>query len=210
MKETDVIYNELLKRIIELDYKPGDIIEEKKIAKEFNVSRTPVREALLKLSNKSLVQMIPRMGTYVSQIDIKRVKNAYQVKKKLEAYAAELASEYASEEDIKEFFNITSEMSTLKGSPDYKKYIQKDYEFFKKLRGLTRNELLEENLEELNNSIVRFLRYIQYVCDNPRWHIQSLESIAQSIKIRDPETASKETEYFNAVYVKKLFNSYFG
>ena len=90
MKETDVIYNELLKRIIELDYKPGDIIEEKKIAKEFNVSRTPVREALLKLSNKSLVQMIPRMGTYVSQIDIKRVKNAYQVKKKLEAYAGSL------------------------------------------------------------------------------------------------------------------------
>jgi len=43
LKETDVIYNELLKRIIELDYKPGDIIEEKKIAKEFNVSRTPVR-----------------------------------------------------------------------------------------------------------------------------------------------------------------------
>jgi hypothetical protein len=48
------------------------------------------------------------------------------------------------------------------------------------------------------------------VCDNPKWHVQSLESIAQSIKIRDPETASKETEYFDAVYVKKLFNTYFG
>lgn len=210
MADKETIYDEILNRIIYLEYKPGDIIEEKKIAKEFNVSRTPVREALLFLSGKGLVQMIPRMGTYVSQIDIKKVKNAYQVKKKLESYAAELASEYASDEDIGELFEITKEMSTYNGSPDYEKYIQKDYEFFKKLRSLTRNELLEETLEELNNSIVRFLRYIQYVCDNPKWHVQSLESIAQSIKIRDPETASKETEYFDAVYVKKLFNTYFG
>jgi len=210
LADKESIYNEILNRIIHLEYKPGDIIEEKKIAKEFNVSRTPVREALLFLSGKGLVQMIPRMGTYVSQIDIKKVKNAYQVKKKLESYAAELASEYASDEDIEELFEITKEMSTYKGNPDYEKYIQKDYDFFKKLRSLTRNELLEETLEELNNSIVRFLRYIQYVCDNPKWHVQSLESIAQSIKIRDPETASKETEYFDAVYVKKLFNTYFG
>jgi DNA-binding GntR family transcriptional regulator len=210
LADKETIYNEILNRIIHLEYKPGDIIEEKKIAKEFNVSRTPVREALLFLSGKGLVQMIPRMGTYVSQIDIKKVKNAYQVKKKLESYAAELASEYASDEDIGELFEITKEMSTYNGSPDYEKYIQKDYEFFKKLRSLTRNELLEETLEELNNSIVRFLRYIQYVCDNPKWHVQSLESIAQSIKIRDSETASKETEYFDAVYVKKLFNTYFG
>jgi DNA-binding GntR family transcriptional regulator len=210
LADKETIYDEILNRIIYLEYKPGDIIEEKKIAKEFNVSRTPVREALLFLSGKGLVQMIPRMGTYVSQIDIKKVKNAYQVKKKLESYAAELASEYASDEDIGELFEITKEMSTYNGSPDYEKYIQKDYEFFKKLRSLTRNELLEETLEELNNSIVRFLRYIQYVCDNPKWHVQSLESIAQSIKIRDPETASKETEYFDAVYVKKLFNTYFG
>ncbi|MFO7888148.1 MAG: GntR family transcriptional regulator [Eubacteriales bacterium] len=210
MADKETIYNEILKRIIYLEYKPGDIIEEKKIAMEFNVSRTPVREALLFLSGKDLVQMIPRMGTYVSQIDIKKVKNAYQVKKKLESYAAELAAENASEEDIKKLFEITREMSKYKGKPDYDKYIQKDYEFFKELRSLTRNELLEETLAELNNSIVRFLRYIQYVCDNPKWHVQSLESIAQSIKIRDPETASKETEYFDAVYVKKLFNSYFG
>jgi DNA-binding GntR family transcriptional regulator len=210
LADKETIYDEILNRIIHLEYKPGDIIEEKKIAKEFNVSRTPVREALLFLSGKGLVQMIPRMGTYVSQIDIKKVKNAYQVKKKLESYAAELASEYASDEDIGELFEITKEMSTYNGSPDYEKYIQKDYEFFKKLRSLTRNELLEETLEELNNSIVRFLRYIQYVCDNPKWHVQSLESIAQSIKIRDSETASKETEYFDAVYVKKLFNTYFG
>jgi DNA-binding GntR family transcriptional regulator len=204
------IYNIILDRILQLEYKPGDIIEEKKISQEFNISRTPVRESLLRLSNKSMINMIPRIGTYVTQIDIKEVKNAYQVKKKLEAYAAELAAEFASEEEAQQLMNLATEMDTYLGSSDYLKYIAADYEFFRIIRDTCRNEILIEMLEDLNHIIVRFLRYIQYVSENPKWHAQSLSSIAMAIKNKDAETASKETEYFNAVFVKKLFNTYFG
>ena len=206
----DHVYSAVLDRILNLEYKPGDIIEEKKIATEFNISRTPVRESLLRLSNRSMINMIPRVGTYVTQIDIKEVKNAYQVKKKMEAYAAELAAEHASPEEVARLIEIAYEMDSYNGSSDYLKYIAADYEFFKIIRDVCRNEILTGMLEELNDVIVRFLRYIQYVCENPKWHAQSLNSIAMSIKNHDKETAYKETEYFDAVYVKKLFNSYFG
>lgn len=206
----DHVYSTVLDRILNLEYKPGDIIEEKKIATEFNISRTPVRESLLRLSNRSMINMIPRVGTYVTQIDIKEVKNAYQVKKKMEAYAAELAAEHASPEEVARLIEIAYEMDSYNGSSDYLKYIAADYEFFKIIRDVCRNEILTGMLEELNDVIVRFLRYIQYVCENPKWHAQSLNSIAMSIKNHDKETAYKETEYFDAVYVKKLFNSYFG
>jgi DNA-binding GntR family transcriptional regulator len=203
------IYNIIIQRILNLEYKPGDIIEEKKIAEEFNISRTPVREALLRLSNKSMINMIPRIGTYVTQIDIKEVKNAYQVKKKLEAFAAELTAEFASEQEVQRLIEISAEMDTYLGSSDYLKYIEADYEFFRIIRDNCRNELLRDTLEDWNNIIVRFLRYIQYVCENPKWHAQSLSSIAMAIKNKDAETAYKETEYFDSVYVKKLFNTYF-
>jgi DNA-binding GntR family transcriptional regulator len=206
----DHVYSTVLDRILNLEYKPGDIIEEKKIATEFNISRTPVRESLLRLSNRSMINMIPRVGTYVTQIDIKEVKNAYQVKKKMEAYAAELAAEHASPEQAARLIEIAYEMEKYNGSSDYLKYIAADYEFFKIIRDVCRNEILTGMLEELNDVIVRFLRYIQYVCENPKWHVQSLNSIAMSIRNHDKETAYKETEYFDAVYVKKLFNSYFG
>lgn len=206
----DHVYSTVLDRILNLEYKPGDIIEEKKIASEFNISRTPVRESLLRLSNRSMINMIPRVGTYVTQIDIKEVKNAYQVKKKMEAYAAELAAEHASPEEAARLVEIAYEMESFNGSSDYLKYIAADYEFFKIIRDVCRNEILTGMLEELNDVIVRFLRYIQYVCENPKWHAQSLNSIAMSIKNHDKETAYKETEYFDSVYVKKLFNSYFG
>jgi GntR family transcriptional regulator, rspAB operon transcriptional repressor len=204
------IYELVLDRILQLEYKPGEVIEEKKIAAEFNISRTPVRESLLRLSEKSMINMIPRIGTYVTQIDIKQVKNAYQVKKKLEAYATELASEFMPEDAIQKLLNLASEMETYDGSSDYMRYIAADYEFFKIIRQNCRNDLMYDMLEELSNIIVRFLRYIQYVCENPKWHAQSLNSIATSIKNRDAETAGKEVEYFDSVYVKKLFNTYFG
>ncbi len=210
MNTNEKIYQLIRERILNLEYPPGDIIEEKKIAQEFNISRTPVREALLRLSNQSMINMIPRIGTYVTQIDIKEVKNAYQVKKKLEAYAAELTAEYASEREINRLLEIAAEMDSYLGSSDYLKYIQSDYEFFKIIRETCRNDLLTEMLEDLNHIIVRFLRYIQYVCENPKWHSQSLAGIANAIKNRDAETAYKETEYFDSVYVKKLFNTYFG
>lgn len=204
------IYQSILKKIVTLEYKPGQIIEEKKIADEFNVSRTPVREALLRLSSCSMIEMIPRIGTYVSQIDIKTVKNAYQVRKRLEAFAVELATVNISDSDIKELMDIPKRMEKYKGNQDYEKYIEDDYEFFKIIRNSTRNEKLVGILDDLNNITARFLRYIQYVNENPKWHIQYLTDIAQYIRNNDAETASKETEYFIAVYVKKLFNTYFG
>lgn len=203
------IYQSILKKIVTLEYKPGQIIEEKKIADEFNVSRTPVREALLRLSSCSMIEMIPRIGTYVSQIDIKTVKNAYQVRKRVEAFAIELATVNISDSDIAKLIEIPKRMEKYKGNPEYEKYIEDDYEFFKIIRNSSRNEKLVDILDDLNNITARFLRYIQYVNENPKWHIQYLTDIAQYIKNRDPETASKETEYFIAVYVKKLFNTYF-
>lgn len=56
-----------------LKYKPGEKINEKALAEEFSVSRTPVREALLLLSDEKLVDIFPQSGTYVSKIKLSMV-----------------------------------------------------------------------------------------------------------------------------------------
>ena len=101
-----LIYEELKRRIIELEMKPGDPIIEKDLVAEFGVSRTPIREALIKLTQIDLVEFRPRVGTFVTQIDIKTVKSAYEVKKNLEAFAAELAAKRATDEEIEILFQI--------------------------------------------------------------------------------------------------------
>ena len=82
------IYETLKKRIIEMEYAPGQAIVEKDLIEEFGVSRTPVREALLRLSQIGLVEMVPRVGTFITQIDLMMVRHAYEVKKNLEGLAA--------------------------------------------------------------------------------------------------------------------------
>ena len=57
------IYSILLDRIIELEYQPGELLNEKKLIEEFKVSRTPIREALLKLSEKYVSDNIDRLET---------------------------------------------------------------------------------------------------------------------------------------------------
>ena len=73
MKKVDV-YRTLKDAIQFLEMKPGSVILEAKLAEELGISRTPIREALLRLADEQLVDIYPQKGTYVSKIDLKLAK----------------------------------------------------------------------------------------------------------------------------------------
>lgn len=208
-QEKSEIYKELERRIIELEYEPGELISEKKLIKEFNVSRTPIREALLKLSEKNLVEMVPRVGTYISRIDLKAIKYAYEIKKYLETLAAELAAERATEKEIEELVTIVKKLEDYDPVEDYKKFIQADHDFRKKIREASKNPMLIEYLDDLNAKTSRFVRHIHYKIDDLSWYTNSLKSIASAIKSRDPLTASQETKRHTEIFLKDLSKKFF-
>jgi DNA-binding GntR family transcriptional regulator len=80
----DQVYTALRKSIISLNLSPGTVVSEKEISLRFQVSRTPVREALIHLSREGLVQVIPQRGTMVSLIDPIRVQQEFFLRKCLE------------------------------------------------------------------------------------------------------------------------------
>lgn len=204
------IFNELKRRIIEMEYKPGDIINEKVLIEEFNVSRTPVREAILKLSQIGLVVVKPRIGTYVSQIDLASVKHAYEIKKNLEGLAAELAAQRASETEINELFEIIRRFESYDIVNDYKDCIKDDQRFHQIIRTASKNPMLIEILDELNIKTARFLQYIQYVLDDYNWFYDSLKEMAEAIKNRDGEAARAHTEEHTLKFLEQLSKSFFG
>lgn len=69
-------YRFLLHNIISLELKPNDIINEKEIASSLNISRTPIREALIELVKNGLVHIIPQKGSYISKIDYKIIEES--------------------------------------------------------------------------------------------------------------------------------------
>ena len=77
-------YNKILTKIIDLDYMPGQKISEKDIKTDIEIVRTPVREAILRLKQEGLINVIPKSGTYISLIELDRVNDALYLRRNLE------------------------------------------------------------------------------------------------------------------------------
>jgi GntR family transcriptional regulator, rspAB operon transcriptional repressor len=84
----DQIYPLIREMILTGDIKPGDVIDEKAIANELNISRTPVREAVKKLSDEHLVDVVAQSGTKAAPIDTREIEQAYLIRRSLEMEAA--------------------------------------------------------------------------------------------------------------------------
>ena len=100
------IFNTLRDKIVFMEYPPGMNFSEKELCKEFKVSRTPLREAFRRLEDMKLVTVIPRYGTYVSQIDINEIRCAFEVKIKLEGLAGQVAAKRITADKLEELQNL--------------------------------------------------------------------------------------------------------
>ena len=94
------IYETIKRWIIEMRLKPGEQIFDVEIAEHFQVSRTPVREALQLLEMQKLVKTIPGKATIVTEIDYENLEQLYQPMAVLQQLAVQLAIEKASPKDI--------------------------------------------------------------------------------------------------------------
>lgn len=204
-----LIYEEIKRRIIELEMKPGDPISEKELSAEFGVSRTPIREALIKLTQIDLVEFRPRVGTFVTQIDIATVKSAYEVKKNLEAFAAELAAKRATVDEIEILFQIIERFSTYDLIKDYKLCIQDDQLFHEIIRKASKNDILIDTLDMLNTKTARFLQSIHYVIQQYDGLISSFNSIATAIRNRDCDEARIQTELHTRLFLEEMSKNFF-
>jgi DNA-binding GntR family transcriptional regulator len=79
---------------------PGSWLRQEHIAQQYGVSRTPVREALRALQAQNMVDVVPHQGTRVSGPTLRDIREGYAVRAELEAYAASLAAELASDDQI--------------------------------------------------------------------------------------------------------------
>lgn len=95
-----LIYQTLRRDIVSLHRKPGDPIVEKELAATFGVSRTPIREALLRLAAEHLVEIAPQSGTFVARIPLAALPEAIVIRRALEELAVRTAAVNATRSQI--------------------------------------------------------------------------------------------------------------
>ena len=95
-----VIYRDLRDDIVSLRRAPGDPVVEKQIAEAYGVSRTPVREAVLKLADEGLIEIFPQSGTFVARIPLSTLPEAIAIRRVLEEATVRYAAERATRSQV--------------------------------------------------------------------------------------------------------------
>jgi GntR family transcriptional regulator, rspAB operon transcriptional repressor len=124
-----VVFRELRDEIVSMRRKPGEAIAEKQIAESYGVSRTPVREAVLRLADDGLVEVFPQSGTYVSRIPLYRLPEAIVIRKTLEEGTVRHAASRATAADIRALRANLELQERMRVSGDHEGFHQSDEAF---------------------------------------------------------------------------------
>ena len=152
----DRIHGELRDRICMLTYPPGTVLSEVALAKEFGVSRTPIRRVLHKLEYMGLVHIKNGVGTIVTDIDLKTFKETYDLRKRLSELMGELSPVDITKDHIAKIDDLiirTTKLQKQKGK--FKDYATVTKDLQNLLANMTGNNPLREIIELLYYRVAR-------------------------------------------------------
>jgi DNA-binding GntR family transcriptional regulator len=135
------VYQGIKKDILSGVYRMGERLSVADLADQYEVSKTPVREALSALQHEGIVDIVPRVGYFVSHMTIEEVQNLFQLRLILEGASAELAAEHITGQELLELENIPRSWTT--GDLDsHLRYLRDNREFHLRIALATRNRHL--------------------------------------------------------------------
>jgi len=154
------IYNTVKDRIVFFDYEPGQLLNEKEIAKEFAVSRTPVREVLLRLEWEKLVSIMPRAGIMVSNVEFHVLREVFQTRVPLEGLLGRLAAIHLKEFHLDKLEEIQFACEDILSTRNRRSLIEVDMDFRNVLHDAVKNDSLRECSDALYFQTQRLWHYI--------------------------------------------------
>ncbi|MEF8822824.1 MAG: GntR family transcriptional regulator [Desulfohalobiaceae bacterium] len=188
-------YKALYQAILSGELKLGAVYREKELANYLQISRTPVREALLELSAKGLVTFLPRRGVRINQFDRRDLNEIFELRKALELTAVEKVASQAGPEEISRFRDILRQQQEHAHKQDMVGFLQKDREFHALLSHLTGNRRLMNTIEEVRDLIQIMGAHALIRRGRVEEVMQEHESLLQCIAHSDPEKARERMCY---------------
>lgn len=182
---SDQVYKHIKRMILSGELKGGERVPEAALSELFGVSRTPLREALKRLSDYGLVFLKPRSYAEVVEISDTEARQIAQVRLHLEKLAAQCFSEHAEEEDYRALKQIAEECEHLTETGDLAGSYEYDSRWHLELAKRSGNKYLYEILEKLDARI-QLLRLNQKLEAEPLQHYTKQHTVLiEAIRNRD-------------------------
>jgi len=168
---TDWTYHYLKEKILNLELKPGQQINIDEFTEKLEVSRTPIREAFLKLASEGLIEVRPRVGYFVADITEQDIRDLFEIREIIETRATKKAAELLTDEELESMQSLISESRKAVDEGNFDIYLRNEIQFHEYLQKHIQNKRLNSIIEGLND-----LTHRERVMST-----QSLENINQSI-----------------------------
>ena len=172
------IYKDLRRSIIMGHRKPGSRLNVKDIAKRYNTSVTPIRDALQRLSHEGLVTIKPRSGYYVTALTLKQLRDLLDMRRILETAAIEKAVLRITSEQLEELRNIHAGY-TGEDDASYERYTEENRKFHYLIAVASGNLVLADEVKRLHDRLARFM-VVQRIGERQiRMHNRIIESLEE-------------------------------
>lgn len=148
----DIAYNGLVEAIINQEFQPGEPLSIDSLARQLNMSNTPVREALMRANGERLVNQKTNYGFVVSELlTPEALRQLFEVRHLLETRALEIAPDpLGSLDDLRQLVDQMLQAPDGAVYNDYKHYLQLDHQFHRHLVSLSGNSFLIKAWEDLH------------------------------------------------------------
>ncbi|MFH1490314.1 MAG: GntR family transcriptional regulator [Pseudomonadota bacterium] len=149
-------YQKLRDAITFGDLKPGEKLVELTICRQFDLGRTPMREALRQLQMEGYIEAYPNRGAVIRKITVEELEAVYDVLARLEGYAVEMAAQVMTPKDIKTLRMFLKGFNRAAKSKDFNQWFDLNAAFHGFFQNASGNQILKEEIGRLRNRIYRY------------------------------------------------------
>jgi DNA-binding GntR family transcriptional regulator len=187
----EAAYQQIRHAILKGEFPPAAPLSEYQLAAQFQLSRTPVREALTRLEQEGMVRTVSGHGTFVAELTPHDIMEIYEVREQLESYAARIAAQRMDAEGLRKLENIIVQMHEGAAAGYAKETFETDIDLHKTIIGSTQNSRMVAILATLDDQMHRIRSMWPR---KPRWLDGTLaehSAIVKCIVGRDPVGAEE-------------------
>jgi DNA-binding GntR family transcriptional regulator len=185
------VYIRIEEAITNLTLKPGDEIQEVKLAKQLGTSVTPVREALSRLVGDGLIVREPNKRPRVAKFSYKEIEDLYDIRGALESLGIYLAASHITSDDIASLRQLQKQGSIYVLSRKIEEYKAYNAHFHQSILNISHNVLLAEMMETIRKKIVLFVSSTVLI---PGRSEQGIKEHAEMINLLEKRDASAARE----------------
>ncbi|MEX5728788.1 DNA-binding GntR family transcriptional regulator [Rhodovulum iodosum] len=203
-KRSDIIADELESLIFDGTFAGGARLDEVQLATRFSVSRTPIREALQRLTISGLVEQIPRRGVFVRQPGLAELVEMFEVMAELEAVSARLAARRIAEDALDDLRSTNRRCQLAVEAQDADGYYRENERFHAIVYRQSGNTFLEQECLRLHHRLQPFRRLQLRLRGRLRQSMAEHEAIVDALEAGDGEAAAAAIRKHVAVQGEKF------